>query len=215
MSAPQTVVAEPRQLVGTSKSRGLRRQGLIPGNVYGLGQPNISITMPADAITRVVRSGAHVVDLKVGENLSKAIIRESQWNVYQTKLLHVDFQRVDPEARVDIEVDVVARGQVASGVMDHLIHKVTLNCLAYLIPERIEVKVGMLKIGDVVTVAALELPSGASCKLPSDAAVIRVHEAKKVEIIQVSDTGAQPEVIGRKKADEEEAATGKSGKSGK
>lgn len=215
MSAPQTVVAEPRQLIGTTKSRRLRRDGLIPGNVYGLGQPNISITMPSDTITRVIRSGTHVVDLQIGENLSKAIVRESQWNVFKTKLLHVDFQRVDPDARVDIEVDVVARGQISAGVMDHLIHKVTLNCLAYLIPDRIEVRVNHLKIGDSVSVSSLELPTGATCKLAGDAVVIRVHEAKKVDIVQASDTGAQPEVIGRKKPEEEAAAPAKGGKGGK
>jgi len=207
MSVSPTVIAQPRELIGTANSRRLRREGLVPGNVYGLGQPNISITIPSDEITRVVKSGAHVVDLQVGENISKALIRESQWNVFLTKLLHVDFQRVDPEARVDVDVDVVTRGQLSSGVMDHLIHKITLNCLAYLIPERIEVKIGLLKIGDSVSVGALELPVGATCKLSPDAIVIRVHEAKDVEIVQASETGSQPEVIGRKKAEDDEGAS--------
>lgn len=205
MSVSPAVVAEPRELIGTTKSRRMRRQGKIPGNVYGLGQPNISITMEADEITRVVASGAHVVDLRIGENTSKAIIREAQWNVFFTEVLHVDFQRVDPDARVDIEVDVVARGLVGSGVLEQVVHKVTLNCLAYQIPERIEVKVGLLKIGDSVHVSDLVVPSGATCKLPSDAIVLRVQEAKNVEIVHASAVGAEPEVIGKKKSDEADA----------
>jgi len=204
MSAPVTVVAEVRQEIGTTKSRRMRRNGSIPANVYGLDQPNTSVAIPADVITRLVASGAHVVDLQVGSVTNKAIIREAQWDVFMQKLLHVDFQRVDPDARVDIEVDVVTRGTLSAGVMDHLVHKVTLNCLAYLIPERIEVKIGALKIGDSVTVAGLELPAGAACKLAADTTVIRVHEAKNVEIVLAAASGAEPEVIGRKKAEEGE-----------
>jgi len=182
----------------------MRRNGSIPANVYGSDQPNTSVAIPADVITRLVASGAHVVDLQVGSVTNKAIIREAQWDVFMQKLLHVDFQRVDPDARVDIEVDVVTRGTLSAGVMDHLVHKVTLNCLAYLIPERIEVKIGALKIGDSVTVAGLELPAGATCKLAADTTVIRVHEAKNVEIVLAAASGAEPEVIGRKKAEEGE-----------
>ena len=162
--------------------------------------------MPADVISRLVASGAHVIDLQLDNTVTKALIREAQWDVFMRKLLHVDFQRVDPEARVDVEVDVVTRGTLATGVLDHLVHKVTLSCLAYLIPERLEVKIGHLKIGDSLTVANLELPTGATCKLAADSVVVRVHEAKNVEIVQASASGAQPEVIGRKKADEGEDA---------
>ncbi len=205
MSVSQVVVAESRQQIGTTKSRRMRRQGQIPGNVYGLGQPNLSISMEADSITRVVASGIHVVDLKIGENTSKVIIREAQWNVFFTEVLHVDFQRVDPEARVDIEVDVVPRGVVGSGVLEQLVHKITLNCLAYQIPERIEVKVGLLKIGDSVHVSDLVVPNGAVCRLPADAVVLRIHEAKNVEIVHASAVGAEPEVIGKKKSEDGDA----------
>lgn len=204
MSNEGKLVAEKRTELGTSHSRRLRIAGRVPVNLYGLGQDGVSLTIPGDQITSIVVSGTQVCDITIDGTEEKAIIREVQWDTFLTHILHVDFQRVDPQARVDLEIPVEIRGTVNEGVLDHVHHSINVNCPVFNIPDKFEVRVGSLKIGSEVTVADLGLEEGVKAALSDDAVVVRVTEAQDVEIVQ-EDVGAavEPEIIGRKKDDEE------------
>jgi len=202
MSVSTHIVAEPRSLIGTPNANRLRAQGKIPANIYGMEEPTMSITFKAEEIVPLMVAGAHVLDVEVDGKVSKAMVKEVQWNVYYTKLLHVDLHRVDANARVDVDVEIEVKGTVAQGAMDHLLHHIMLNCPVYRVPEKLFVKVGTLRIGDTITVGQLELPEEVKAALPPETVIIRVHEAKDVDIEAAGAAGAEPEVIGRKKAEE-------------
>lgn len=204
MSHEPKVTLERRNKVGTAESRRLRTQGKVPCNVYGHGEEPVAVTVCAEAIRPVLLAGSHVVDLDLDGKVQKAVIRDVQWDTWFTHLIHVDFQRIDADARVKIAVDVETRGVLPGGVLDHHLHTVELDCPAYLVPEKLYVKIGTLAIGDVVTISQLELPVGVKATLPGDTVVVRVNEARTVEIVQAEQNAAGPEVIGRKKTDEEE-----------
>ncbi|NQV28740.1 MAG: 50S ribosomal protein L25 [Rhodopirellula sp.] len=199
------LVAEKRTQIGTSHSRRMRCEGKVPVNLYGLGQEGLSLTIVGDELKPLILSGSHVCDLVIDGTEEKAIIREVQWDTFQLHILHVDFQRVDPNARVDLEIPVATRGTVNEGVLEHVLHQVSVNCPVYNIPEKVEVRIGALKIGDQVTIADLAFDGDLTTSLPSDTVVLRVVEVKDVEIVQ-EDIGAaaEPEVIGRAKEDEDE-----------
>lgn len=203
MADTDKLVAEKRTETGTSHSRRLRCEGKVPVNLYGLGQENVSLTISGDDLKPLVISGIQVCDLVIDGTEEKALIREVQWDVFLTHILHVDFQRVDPNARVDLEIPVATRGMVNEGMLDHVLHQVSVNCPVFNIPEKVEVRVGTLNIGDEVTIADLHFDGDVTTDLPSDTVVLRVIEVQDVEIEQEdAGDGVEPEVIGR---DDEES----------
>lgn len=202
MSNEPKVSVERRSRLGSAESRRLRTQGKVPCNLYGLDREPVSATICAEIIKPLIVAGAHVVDLELDGAVEKVVIRDVQWDTFFRHLIHIDFLRIDPSTRVRIAVEVQLRGAVTTGVLDHHLHTIELDCPGYLIPERIPVRVHTLKIGDTITVGQLELPAGVHAIPSADTVVVRVHEPRAVDLEAVVAAGAEPEVIGRKKADE-------------
>lgn len=202
--ATEAIAVERRTQIGTSHSRRLRLEGKVPANLYGLGKDPVALTVASDVITPQVMAGHRVVDVDLEGTLEKAMIRDVQWDTFLTRILHVDLQRIDPNARIDVEVGIRLRGILNEGVLEQPLHSVELNCLAYAVPDQVDVRIGTLRIGDEVTVGDLQLPEGVTCNLPDDSVVVRVSEAMDVDIVQ-EDIGAaaEPEVIGRAGEDDE------------
>ena len=198
------LVAEKRAQTGTSHSRRLRCEGKVPVNLCGLGQESVSLTISGDVLKPFIVSGSQVCDLVVDGTEQKVLVKEVQWDTFLLHILHADFQRVDPQARVDVEIPIATRGTVNEGVLDHVLHEISVNCPVYNIPEKVEVRIGSLKIGDEVTIADLSFDADLTSVLPSETVVLRVSEAQDVEIVQ-EDIGAavEPEVIGRSADDED------------
>ena len=109
--------AQPRTgETGTRVARRLRKAGLVPAVVYGHKEATIAVTVKADELTKAIRHGVRVVDLKVdGKAPEKALIREVQWDHLGKDVLHVDFARVAADEKITIEVRVELRG-IAPGV---------------------------------------------------------------------------------------------------
>jgi large subunit ribosomal protein L25 len=203
--ATEALAAEVRTQIGTSHSRRLRLEGKVPANLYGLGKDTVALTIASDVITPAVMAGHRVIDVSVDGAVEKAMIREVQWDTFLSHILHVDLQRIDANARIDVDVAIHLRGTANEGVLDHHLHTVELNCPAYAVPDQVDVRIGSLRIGDQVTVADLALPEGVTCNLPGDSVVVRINEVKEVEIVQEDVTAAgQPELIGRASDDEED-----------
>lgn len=207
MSESLEVVA--RTAVGSHACRRLRRQGLVPLVLYGHGEKCVDLAAHRDAVEAVIRHGSRVVELQ-GAVKTSALLRDLQWDTFGTEPLHVDLIRVSASERVKVRVPVDLRGecpgQREGGVVTLLLHEVDLECTADAIPERIHAQVGRLMIGGVIKVQDLELPKGArvladqeenvvSCNLPT-------HKAEEAV------AAAEPEVIGRKPAEEGTAAEG-------
>jgi large subunit ribosomal protein L25 len=199
------LVAEKRTQIGTSHSRRLRCEGKVPVNLYGLGQESINLTISGDVLKPFIVSGSQVCDIVIDGAEQKALVKEVQWDTFLLHILHADFQRVDPQARVDVEIPIATRGTVNEGMLEHVLHEISVNCPVYNIPEKVEVRVGALKIGDEVTIADLAFDADLTSVLPSDTVVLRISEPQEVEIEQ-EDVGAavEPEVIGRGADDDDE-----------
>lgn len=205
MSKEVKLVAEPRTEQGSAACRRLRWEGLVPGNVYGHAAETTSVKVARDVITAIVKGGSKVVDLEVSGKQDKALIREVQWDAFGEHITHFDLMRVDPNERVTLHVPIVlkgtAPGALSGGVLEQPLHSVTLDCLAYLIPDTITVRIGSLGMGQAIHVKDLEMPESAHCQTPADAIVVHVVEVKTKEILPTEAGGAEPEVIGKKPAD--------------
>ncbi len=205
MSKEVKLVAEPRTEQGSAACRRLRWQGLVPGNVYGHAAETTSVKVARDVITAIVKSGSKVVDLDVSGKQDKALIREVQWDAFGEHITHFDLMRVDPTERVTLHVPIVlkgtAPGALSGGVLEQPLHSITLDCLAYLIPDSIIVRIGSLGLGQAIHVKDLELPESAHCQTPAEAIVVHVVEVKTKDALPLDGAATEPELIGKKPAD--------------
>lgn len=209
MSKEAKLVVEPRTELGSAACRRLRERGLVPGNVYGHNAPPTAVVMHSDALRPILKSGAHVVDLSLGGKDDKAVIREVQWDIFGKEIRHVDLLRVDPNERVNITVPIELRGTapgvVAGGILEQPMHQITIDCLAYQIPDSIQIRITALELGQSIHVKDLELPSGSHAHAQPDAIVVHVVKVQERDVAAAEAGPAEPEVIGKKPTDADAA----------
>lgn len=211
MAETVELVTQPREQRGSHQVRKLRKKGLVPAVVYGHKEATESIALSTEELTKALRHGARVLDLKTNGNLQKVLIREIQWDYLGKELLHVDFARIAADERVVVTVPLEIRGTApgisAGGVLDQPLHSLSVECLAISLPDSIRVNVNELQIGGVLHVRDLVLPEGVKAMADPDAVVVQVKvaEAEPEAAAPTEATSAEPEVIGRKAAEEGEA----------
>lgn len=206
----EVLTVKKRDPKGKREARRLRGANLIPANLYGHGEQNLYLTVPADQVRTMLRHGARVVDLS-GDVQEKAFIRELQWDTFGLEVLHLDLTRVSADERLTLHVTVEMRGQAIGakegGVVEQVLHEVEIECLAIEIPEKLTIKIGGLKLGDSLPASAVELPPGAKLITDAEAVVVHcVHAAAEEEAAAAAaGDGTEPEVIGLKAKEEGEA----------
>jgi large subunit ribosomal protein L25 len=216
MAESVTLKVSKRESRGTRRARRLRRQGNVPGVLYGHGEATVCVMLPADDLVKAIRHGVRVVDLDQGGALEKALIRDLQWDPLGHDIVHVDFARVAADERIEVDVRLELRGTApgvtAGGRLDQPLHNLEVECLAISIPESIRVNIGEMQIGSVIHVRDLKLPEGVVAKNDPDAVVVQVTEpmveaeAPAAAVPGAEGQSAEPEVIGRQKAEKEEEA---------
>ena len=205
---------EPREALGKRNSRRMRTKGLMPAVLYGHGKEPLSLTVSASELRASLRHGAKIVELK-GAATGQALLQDIQWDTFEQHLLHVDLLRVDAQEKVQVEVPLVIRGeapgQSEGGLVEQAVHSVEIETTAASIPEHLHLNINELHLGGTLTVGDIEgLPEGAKVLLDDDAVLVSCHEPKAVaEEEEGAELGAiEPEVIGAKSDEEEEAAGG-------
>lgn len=202
----ETLAVESRDLRGKRNNRRLRASGKIPAVLYGHGQDPVSLAVPAEQLDAMIRHGSRMVALTGAVNES-AFIRECQWDTWGNHVVHVDFTRISAHEKVQVQVSIELRGEAPGvkegGVVKQLLHEIELECEAGDIPEKLEVNINDLELNGSITVATLDLPSGAKVFEDLEQDIVQC-----VEVIEQAEEEAEggefePEVIGRKKDDEE------------
>jgi large subunit ribosomal protein L25 len=207
-----SVEVKLRQATGSRESRRLRRQGLVPAVLYGHGEKCVDLVATREAVQAAVRHGSRIVELK-GAVKTGALIRELQWDTFGVEPIHIDFLRVSATDRVKVKVPVDLKGecpgQRAGGIVNLILHEIELECRADAVPEKIHAAVGKLQLGGSIKVHDLELPAGAKALAAADEVVVScVVPVEKGE--EAAAAAVEPELIGRKPAEEGEAEAEKS-----
>jgi large subunit ribosomal protein L25 len=222
MAVEMKLAVAKRSVKGSTACRRLRRAGKIPGVVYGHQIDPLAIEIAWDSLAPVLKAGTRVVDLDVEGAVEKAMFRDIQWDTFGSEVNHIDFLRIDPNDRVEVEVPIVLKGTapgvLGGGVLDFHLHSVTIECLAIAIPDNIPVKIGELQLEQAIHVRELELPPNTVVKNDPETVVVQVKHI--VEVAEPTAEGAaepgptEPEIVGRKvkEAEEGEAAEGEKGK---
>lgn len=217
MAEIEKVVVQPRSEQGTTACRRLRAQGIVPANVYGHAIDPVPISVNADTVHRIVRSGAHVVDLELGDDVQKMLLKDVQWDTFSAHIMHVDFQRIDQNERVTVEVPIhfrgTAPGVVAGGVLEQPHHVVEIECLAVEIPDHLEVRISSLQIGDVMYVSDLvDVPVGVTILTSPEAVLVSIidpatFEAEEEEAVAEGED-VEPALVGSEEEEGKQEADG-------
>lgn len=217
--ASVNLAAQPRTKTGKQAAKSVRREGLIPGNLYGHGMKPLSLQVPARELWQALhtKAGENVVlNLKVeGVQLkeSMCLVKEIQHDPVTDKIKHVDFTVVSMTEKIDVKVPLVvnngieAPGVKEGGVLDIVHHEIEVECLPTDIPEKIEVDAKAMKIGDAVHAKDLVMPKGVTCKLDPEEVIVALHPPMKEEVPAEEAAVGEPEVIEKgKKVEGEEGA---------
>ncbi len=225
--AIQLLQAQTRKGGGSSVARRLRREGWVPGVVYGHNRPTYPVQMQLNALREILLAHPPTLDLEVDGERNRVVIKEIQQDTSTDRLLHVDFQCVARDEKIRVHIPIVLRGTPegvkAGGVLQQSLRELHVECLPDAIPERVVARIDHLQIDQVLRVKDLELPAGVVAAHDPDLAVLGVHkviveEAASPTAAALAEAAApsQPEVIGEKEREarrlEKEAADAKEGK---
>ena len=204
---------EKRNSFGKRNNERLRLAGRLPAILYGHGEESVSLTLAADQFEASIRHGAKVVDLD-GDASGKALLQDVQWDTFFQQVLHVDLLRVRAGEKVKIDVPIELRGEAPGvrdgGVLEQLIHSIEIEVALDVIPDKLHLRVNNLQIdGHLTAKDIVDLPEGATILSDEDAMIVHcvMREAEEEEAAAAEEgVSAEPEVIGKGKEDEEEAA---------
>ncbi|MBA2505419.1 MAG: 50S ribosomal protein L25 [Thermoleophilaceae bacterium] len=159
---------QERVAEGSRASRRLRREGLIPGIVYGGGE---SEAVPFSVGTRDLRtilvSGVAVFDLKVGSDKARpVIIKDQQRHPVRDDVMHIDLlqvrldEKIQTTVSVELEGSEEAPGVKEGGVMEHVTYELNIEALPTDIPEKITVDVSGMDIAATMHLSEITAPNG-------------------------------------------------------
>ena len=224
-----SIKAEPRSVQGTGASRRLRRESKVPGVLYGAGKDAQAIEVDHKDLwfkLKMEAFHASILDLEVGAEKSQVLLRDYQMHPFRPLILHVDFQRVDANKKIHINVPLhfvnaeVSPGvKVAGGLVEHVMNELEITCLPKDLPEFIEVDLSDLQAGHSLHLSALKLPPGVEPIVPKgeDPTVATIvipkvmtadEEAAELAATTVAPSAADVPTTAQKKVEEDAAPAG-------
>ena len=161
---------EVRASAGTGAARLARREGKVPGVLYGGPLGPVSVAVAKNEFRKALYSGkllGHLVTLKHDGKPQKVIAKDIQFHPVSDEPLHFDLYRVDEHQLIKIAVPVhfknedLSPGMKRGGALTIALHEVQLEVPADMIPEELIADLTGLDVGDSVRAADLKLPKGA------------------------------------------------------
>lgn len=162
-----TLKVAPRESFGSRESRRLRREGLVPGVVYGEGGEARPFQVGERQARVVLAEGQALLDLEIeGSKAVPAVLKEQQVHPVRDQLIHLDFHEVRLDTAIEAEVPIElegtndAPGVKEGGVLEHVTREVTVEALPTEIPEKLTADVSEMVIGDTLQLSTITAPSG-------------------------------------------------------
>ncbi len=214
------LVVQHRDSHGTRASRRLRREGLIPGVLYGHGNPAQTLAVEPAALRAALstESGRHAVleiTFEGQKKVYRAIVKELTLDKVKHNVVHLDLEevRLDQvvESLVAVRFEGTSAGVKMGGVLDETTREVTIKGLVTDIPEHLKVDITALELGDSLHISDLPVPDGLEVLDDPEAVLCSVLaprklEAEEEEALEAAEeaAAAEPEVVGRHKEETEE-----------
>jgi large subunit ribosomal protein L25 len=161
-----TLDVEDRTERGTRAAKRLRREGYVPGVVYGGKDGDCTSFKVNWRDLRQVLAGSALIDLKVGGKTRPVIVKDQQRHPVREELLHIDLLEVRLDEKIQTQVSVhlegaeEAPGIKEGGVLEHVTHQLNIEALPTDIPEAIHVDVSGLEIAATMHLSEISPPTG-------------------------------------------------------
>jgi large subunit ribosomal protein L25 len=157
--------ANIRTAAGNSPSRGIRREGNIPGVIYGPGSESVLISINAHDLELALKKAQMsqiIFNLKL-QNADfparSAIAKEIQVHPVSRKFMHVDFYEISKDRKITVKVPIAIRGKAKGvengGILQSILREVEVSCLPFEVPDAIPVDISSLDIGDSIHIGDL------------------------------------------------------------
>src|SRR5919201_4633030 len=194
---------QTRESRGSAASRRLRANGLIPGVLYGNGGEAHPFCIEERELRRVLTGdhGLHaILDVVLddgGQKAHHAVLKEYQLDPTRPRLLHIDLQevRLDQAINTQVVVELVgeSEGVKEGGVLSQVAREVNVEALPMEVPDRLELDVSGMAIGDTLRLADLRVPDGVKLLDDPETVLATVTPPTKIEEEEELEEGELPE----------------------
>jgi len=157
-----------REETGTGNARQARRDGMVPGVVYGGDQAPVSVGIKYNEVLKAINSGqflSNMIELKHDGKPQKVLTKDVQFHPVTDMPLHVDFYRVTEKTIIDVNVPATFVGEDTSpgmkrgGALNVVRYSIEIKCPAGSIPDSLEIDISGLDIGDAIHLSEVKLPA--------------------------------------------------------
>ncbi len=196
------VTGQKRTDLGKKASKQLRKEGLIPCNLYGEAQENgkpvaMAFTSAMTELRKIVYTPhIYVINLTIDGESHTAILKEMQFHPVTDALLHVDFLEVNDKKPITIGIPVnlvgLAQGVRDGGRMNLSIRKINVTAPYQVIPEHLDIDVTKMRIGKSIKVGQLNF-EGLQMATSKDVVVCSIKMTRSANVSAVTSTGEDDE----------------------
>jgi large subunit ribosomal protein L25 len=206
---------ERREVSNSRVTRRLRREGFVPGVVYGGEGESVPFRVDARLLRLALGQGGAVLDLSLdGEEASPVVVKDQQHDPVRGQIVHLDLLRVrlDQAIQATVTLELVgaeeAPGVAEGGVLEHVTRELTVEALPTEIPDAITHDVSAMNINDTVMLEAVTAPPGVTLLDDLAETVVATLSPPRLEIAEEEDVEEETELVGE---EGEEAAEGEEG----
>jgi len=207
-----TLKVQERSERGSRSARRLRREGLVPGIIYGGEGDNVAFKVSALELRKVLVDGSALIDIEVGEGKARpVIVKEQQNHPVRDEVVHLDFlevrldETIQTTVAVELEGAEEAPGVKEGGVLEHVTRELNVEALPTDIPENVTVDVSGMEIAATLGLSEVSAPRGVIFLDDPDETVIASVVAP-TEVAEPEEIEEETELVG-----DEAAAEGDTG----
>lgn len=156
--AQQTIAVKIRSEIGGNSPQRIRRNGLLPAVLYGGNEETRSLILDqADGMLRENQIISLEIELDGKKTKKTVMVKEIQIDHLRRIILHIDFQQIALDEKLTVNIPITAIGEAIGvirdgGILEHILREIEIECLPADLPEKVEIDVSELAIGDTIHV---------------------------------------------------------------
>ena len=192
-----------RENTGTGNAREARRNGMVPGVLYGGDEAPVAISIKQNEVLKAINSGqfiGNMIELKNDGKGQKVLTKDIQFHPVTDQPMHLDFYRVTAKSIIEVEVSVSFVGEdecpgiKQGGALNVVRYAIEVKCPAGEIPDSIEVDLSTLEIGGAIHISDISLPANVKPSISDRDFTIATMQASRAAIEEETEEEAGEEV---------------------